>query len=97
MIGTTSFGDNPHLYAFNNQQFNINITFDLCQSSYDTVFSVTPYPMPLPSYTNDNDTNCIGGGSYIDAKQVPPNLYILEINGFGGKTGTYNLNIACSF
>ena len=92
---TTSLGDDPHYYAFNNIYLNNTITIDLCQSDFDTILYLRDKNETQLDVSNDDCGSINGWQSRInDYGPLLIDVYIIEITGLGGY-GSYHLELQC--
>ena len=89
--GQTTALDNPHYFAFNNQNLGNRLEIDLCGSSYDTYL----YFRNATNLLKSNDDFC-GLQSGMKTRPLSVGIHYIEINGFFGETGNYSLQVDCS-
>ena len=94
--GNTTLNDTHHYYVFYNPYEDNTITIDLCDSTYDTYLYLFNDNGTLLAANNDNHQFCSEYQSRITYTLPTINDYYIEIYGYQGDYGGYNLRLMCA-
>ena len=99
--GSHLFGNdaNDVLYAFTLSRAT-TITFDGCQSAYNTYLRILSADLQTEIDFNDDHGGRCGAGSsvpsHIASRSYPAGSYILVVEGYGNDNGEFSVNMQCA-